>query len=110
MAAPVDTKEDPNACPARSHNEDYHHPNRTLFPWTEMQQGIILSSFFWGYVFTPVVGGLISEQFGSKPVLIVGVLLTSLATFFTPLFIKLWDWIGLIAMRIVIGRYPTPGD
>uniref|UniRef100_A0A0A9Y1L0 Putative inorganic phosphate cotransporter n=1 Tax=Lygus hesperus TaxID=30085 RepID=A0A0A9Y1L0_LYGHE len=102
MAAQPEVKEDPNACPYPNRTSVEHH-NRTLFPWTEMQQGIILSSFFWGYVFTPVLGGLISEAYGAKPVLGWGVACTSLATFLTPMFVHIWDWIGLIIMRILIG-------
>ncbi|CAA9994484.1 unnamed protein product [Nesidiocoris tenuis] len=102
MAEPPMAKEDPNACPMPPYKETKSR-NRTLFPWTEMQQGIILSSFFWGYVLTPIAGGLMSEAYGAKPVLSVGVACTSLATFLTPLFVHVWDWVGLIAMRVIIG-------
>lgn len=59
------------------------------FEWSESLQGIILSSFFWGYVITHIPGGLLAEKFGGKYVLSLGILSTAIFTLLTPVII---DW------------------
>src|SRR5580704_11993593 len=46
--------------------------------------GLILSSFFWGYIGPQMLGGWLADQFGGKRVLVVAVVLWSLGTFLTP--------------------------
>lgn len=38
---------------------EFHH-------WTEAEKGVILGSFFWGYVLTQMPGGLLSDKYGGK--------------------------------------------
>ena len=52
--------------------------------WNMQTQGMILSSFFVGYLLLQIVGGLLADRFGGKIVLGVGVLLWSLFTILTP--------------------------
>src|SRR5512137_1739781 len=47
-------------------------------------KGLVLSSFFWGYLWPQMLGGWVADRFGGKRVLAAGVALWSLATFFTP--------------------------
>jgi len=47
-------------------------------------QGLVLSSFFVGYLLLQIVGGRLADRFGGKLVLGVGVLLWSLFTLLTP--------------------------
>jgi len=55
------------------------------FGWDSAQQGIVQSSFFWGYLLTQVVGGLLADKIGGKKVLGFGVVWWSLATAITPI-------------------------
>jgi ACS family sodium-dependent inorganic phosphate cotransporter len=55
------------------------------FHWTNTDQGIVLGAFFNGYIFTQIVGGMLSRKYGGKLVLLVGVVLASLFTALTPL-------------------------
>uniref|UniRef100_A0A8C6V9Z3 Solute carrier family 17 member 9 n=1 Tax=Naja naja TaxID=35670 RepID=A0A8C6V9Z3_NAJNA len=41
------------------------------FDWDKKQSGIVLSSFFWGYCLTQVVGGHLSDQIGGEKVLLL---------------------------------------
>lgn len=59
------------------------------YEWSENLQGVILSSFFWGYVITHIPGGMLAEKFGGKYVLSLGILSTAIFTLLTPLAI---DW------------------
>ena len=52
--------------------------------WSMDTQGMVLSSFFVGYLLLQIVGGRLADRFGGKLVLGAGVLLWSLFTLLTP--------------------------
>jgi ACS family sodium-dependent inorganic phosphate cotransporter len=52
--------------------------------WDPATQGTVLSAFFVGYLATQILGGRLSDRFGGKVVLGIGVLSWSLFTFVTP--------------------------
>lgn len=62
-------------------------PISDQFEWSEELQGVILSSFYWGYVITHMPGGIIAEKFGGKYVLSLGILSTAVLTLLTPMII-----------------------
>ncbi|KAI5723882.1 hypothetical protein M8J76_012234 [Diaphorina citri] len=55
------------------------------FDWDERTQGVILSSFYYGYTLTHIPGGILSQKFGGKHTLGLGFLSTALLTLLTPL-------------------------
>ena len=57
---------------------------KTLHWFGEAEQGVARSAFFWGYLMTQLLGGLLSRRFGPKPVIISAVILWSLAAVATP--------------------------
>eukprot|EP01062_Namystynia_karyoxenos_P015700 TRINITY_DN15715_c0_g1_i1.p1 TRINITY_DN15715_c0_g1~~TRINITY_DN15715_c0_g1_i1.p1 ORF type:complete len:555 (+),score=155.36 TRINITY_DN15715_c0_g1_i1:82-1665(+) len=59
-------------------------PMQDHFGWTNSQQGLVLSSFFWGYVVFQVPGGLLAARYGGKIVFGLGVLGTAILTFVLP--------------------------
>lgn len=54
------------------------------FGWSDSQKGLVLSTFFLGYVLTQLAGGFLSNRFGGRNVLLIAVLLWSLCTVLTP--------------------------
>jgi len=52
--------------------------------WAPDKQGLVLSSFFIGYIATQILGGRLADKHGGKGVLGVGVLVWSAATLLTP--------------------------
>jgi MFS transporter, ACS family, solute carrier family 17 (sodium-dependent inorganic phosphate cotransporter), other len=70
--------------------------------WNLQTQGLVLSSFFLGYLLLQVVGGQLADRFGGKAVLAAGVLLWSLFTILTPPAAMLGLGV-LIATRILMG-------
>ncbi len=70
--------------------------------WNKQTQGMVLSSFFVGYLLLQVVGGQLADRFGGKAVLAAGVLLWSLFTMLTPPAAALGLGV-LIATRILMG-------
>ncbi len=59
-------------------------PMAEEFGWDQTTRGIVLSSFFYGYLATQVFGGWLADRFGGKIVLGIGVLWWSIFTLVTP--------------------------
>lgn len=70
--------------------------------WNMQTQGLVLSSFFLGYMILQVGGGRLADRFGGKVVLGAGVLLWSLFTILTPPAAFLGFGL-LIATRVLMG-------
>jgi ACS family sodium-dependent inorganic phosphate cotransporter len=73
--------------------------------------GLILSSFFWGYIGPQMLGGWLADRFGGKRVLMAGVLLWSIGTLLTPAAAEI-SFGALLVMRAVLGlgesvHFPT---
>lgn len=77
-------------------------PMAEHFGWSDTQRGLVLSSFFVGYLVTQVAGGSLAARFGGKMVLGFGVLWWSLFTLLTPLS-AIASFPMLIAARILMG-------
>lgn len=54
------------------------------FKWSEKDQGLILGSFFWGYILSQVPGGLLGQRFGGKWVVSLGVLCSGILSLILP--------------------------
>ncbi|KAH8298054.1 hypothetical protein KR018_005265, partial [Drosophila ironensis] len=73
------------------------------YEWSEELQGLILSSFYIGYIVTHIPGGLLAEKFGGKWTLGIGILSTAVFTMLTPLAIEYGDSDWLIVTRVLMG-------
>ena len=58
--------------------------DRDGFNWDAQMQGLVLSSFSFGYVTTQVVGGVLAERFGAKWIFGVCILICSALEFLIP--------------------------
>jgi len=65
-------------------------------------KGLVLSSFFWGYLWLQLLGGWMADRFGGKRVLAAGVAIWSVATFLTPPAASI-SFGALLAMRALLG-------
>jgi len=70
--------------------------------WSSTQQGLILSSFYLGYMLTQALGGLLSDRYGGKWVLAAGVVAWTAATLATPEAARL-GVPQLVAARVAMG-------
>ncbi|KFB44190.1 AGAP008942-PA-like protein [Anopheles sinensis] len=52
--------------------------------WSKTDSGTVLSSFFWGYTLTQVLGGYLSDKFGGQKVILLAAIGWSLITFWMP--------------------------
>lgn len=97
------------------HNSSYENSENCLFElekkssendgpfeWSPDIQGLVLASFFWGYLITEIPGGWLSMRFGSKVVILVGVGISSVATLLMPIGAK-GHYAILIVLRVIAG-------
>ncbi len=77
-------------------------PMAQEFGWSDTERGLVLSSFFAGYLVTQVLGGWLAQKLGGKAVLGFGVLWWSAFTIITPLS-AFTSFPVLIAARIAMG-------
>lgn len=77
-------------------------PMKDQFGWTETTKGLVLSSFFIGYLVLQVASGSLANRYGGKVVLGVAVLWWSLFTMLTPPAAAL-SLSALIGARIALG-------
>uniref|UniRef100_A0A1E1X8L5 Putative permease of the major facilitator superfamily protein n=1 Tax=Amblyomma aureolatum TaxID=187763 RepID=A0A1E1X8L5_9ACAR len=72
------------------------------FEWDSYTQGIILGSFFYGYVITQLPGGRIAEVLGARWMFGLGVFLTAVLTLAIPVASRA-HYGALIAIRVLQG-------
>ncbi|XP_017406844.1 probable anion transporter 4, chloroplastic isoform X3 [Vigna angularis] len=70
--------------------------------WSRAFAGIVQSSFLWGYLASPIVGGMLVDNYGGKVVMAWGVALWSLATFLTP-WAAQTSLLALLVVRAMLG-------
>lgn len=85
------------------------YPNGTVqappeYNWDSKAQGIILSSFFYGYLCTQLLGGWLGTKLGGATVYGMGLTTTSLLTLVTPLVVT-ESYYPLVALRIIEGLF-----
>ncbi|KAJ8681205.1 hypothetical protein QAD02_016992 [Eretmocerus hayati] len=73
------------------------------YDWSEVTQGVIISSFYWGYVITHLPGGMMAEKFGGKYTLGFGILFTAVFTLLTPNAVEWGGAWALIVLRVLMG-------
>ncbi|KAG8187236.1 hypothetical protein JTE90_020665 [Oedothorax gibbosus] len=72
------------------------------YTWSPSTQGVILGAFYYGYVFTPLLGGRLSELLGAKWLLGGGIFFTSILTLITPYTAEL-GVSAMVALRVIVG-------
>ena len=77
-------------------------PMQNQFGWSESQVGLILGSFYAGYMVSMTLGGYLADKYGGKKVLGYGLLLWSFFTVITPDFAYSGLWL-LILIRVLMG-------
>uniref|UniRef100_A0A3Q1G552 Voltage-gated purine nucleotide uniporter SLC17A9 n=1 Tax=Acanthochromis polyacanthus TaxID=80966 RepID=A0A3Q1G552_9TELE len=55
------------------------------FNWSKIDSGLVLGGFFWGYCFTQILGGHVSDKVGGERVLVISAASWAVITASTPL-------------------------
>lgn len=74
------------------------------FDWGPELRGAVLSSFFYGYISTQLIGGLLGSKLGGVKLIGYGVLSTAVLTIFTPVAARYSVYL-VIVLRIVEGVF-----
>lgn len=98
----TDDKECPDNAYIKSNSSSNSKISTGEFNWNEELQGVILGSFFYGYIVTQIPAGRLAEKFGAKILLGLGVLVTSVFTLLTPLAARLGVF-AFIVVRVLEG-------
>ena len=77
-------------------------PMQEQFGWSELQVGIVLGTFYAGYMISMTLGGYLADKYGGKKVLGYALIIWSLFTIVTPFFAYSGLW-WLIFIRILLG-------
>ena len=77
-------------------------PMQEQFGWSELQVGIVLGTFYAGYMISMTLGGYLADKYGGKKVLGYALIVWSLFTIITPFFAYSGLW-WLIFIRILLG-------
>ncbi|KAL6258390.1 hypothetical protein P5V15_010348 [Pogonomyrmex californicus] len=72
------------------------------FVWDELIQGLILSSYFWGYTVSMLPGGRLAELWSAKWLMNGSILLNLVASILTPIAARIHYWL-FIVMRFLQG-------
>ena len=76
-------------------------PISKIYGWNEVQQGYLNAAFYGGYLSSQFIGGMLSRKFGGKPVALLSIFLSSMASIVSPF---LASQSGLfISARLVMG-------
>lgn len=77
-------------------------PMAAEFGWSNVERGLVSSSFFWGYSLTQTPAGWLATRIGGAKVLLIGVFLWSLGTMIAPPAAQMGIW-WLCATRLFVG-------
>lgn len=89
---------------SNSTKQTLNESQASQFDWDENTQGLVLGSFFWGYVISQLPGGRLADSFGSKWLLGFGIFMTSVLTIVSPLAAN-WSYKFFLVCRILEGVF-----
>ncbi|XP_032517403.2 putative inorganic phosphate cotransporter [Danaus plexippus] len=73
------------------------------YKWDKKTQGIILSSFFWGYTVMQIPAGILSKRYGGKSILLISLLTNTVICGLLPTLVKIWGWPIVCVCRVIMG-------
>lgn len=79
--------------------------NFQQFDWNETIISLLLSSFYWGYFFLQLPGGILAEKYGPKLVMTFSMMACSLLGLLIPVAALIGDWIGVYIMKLLQGIF-----
>ncbi|XP_033323679.2 uncharacterized protein LOC117218986 [Megalopta genalis] len=84
-------------------NASTANPDFEEFEWNNSTKDIILSSFFWGYVCTQLVGSIIARRWGAQKLFSLALFICGLVTLLVPAAAKYAGWESVCVTRVIAG-------
>lgn len=81
-------------------SSNYDHDEQ--FNWNKKAQGLLLSAYFYGYLFPNLIGGSLAGMFGGRKVVFFTMLISSIITALSP-FAANDNFIFMFIMRFILG-------
>ncbi|CAH2096599.1 unnamed protein product [Euphydryas editha] len=78
-------------------------PDISVYEWDKRTQGVILSSFFWGYIVMQIPGGLLAKRYGGKPIVLFALLSNAVICVSLPNLVHFGGWQIVCACRVLMG-------
>ncbi|XP_063386948.1 sialin [Cydia fagiglandana] len=88
-----------NDCGSKSAGNVTHQEIDGPFTWGSTTQGIVMSSYFWGYFISQIPGARIAELFSAKWVMFFSVTINVVCTLLTPVMAE-WAAAAAVVMRV----------
>ncbi|KAL1132485.1 hypothetical protein AAG570_010440 [Ranatra chinensis] len=79
------------------------NPNFPVLEWTPGEKGMVLSSFFWGYIVLQVPAGLLARRFGPCKLLAGALIASGVLTIVTPVAATKGGWVAVVVTRVLTG-------
>ncbi|XP_031831623.1 putative inorganic phosphate cotransporter [Nomia melanderi] len=79
------------------------NPDYEEFAWDNSVKDIVLSSFFWGYVCTQIIGSVIAQRWGAHKLFSLAQFVCGIVTLFVPLAAHYSGWEAVCVSRIIAG-------
>ncbi|XP_030023987.2 putative inorganic phosphate cotransporter [Manduca sexta] len=77
--------------------------NVEIYEWDKKTQGLILSSFFWGYMTMQIPAGLLAKRYGGKVILLVALLANGTISMILPIVASVGGWSMVCLCRVLMG-------
>ncbi|XP_054014849.1 putative inorganic phosphate cotransporter [Hylaeus anthracinus] len=84
-------------------NASSANPDFEEFPWDNSTKDTILSSFFWGYICTQVIGSIIAQRWGAQKLYALAQLICGLVTLCIPVAATYCGWEAVCCFRVIAG-------
>ncbi|XP_076624577.1 putative inorganic phosphate cotransporter isoform X1 [Colletes latitarsis] len=84
-------------------NASTANPDFEEFPWDNKIKDNILSSFFWGYVCTQIIGSIIAQRWGAQKLFSLAVFICGVATLLVPVAATYSGWEAVCVTRVIAG-------
>ncbi|KOC64622.1 Putative inorganic phosphate cotransporter [Habropoda laboriosa] len=81
------------------------NPDFIELPWDHTIKDVIQSSFFWGYVWTQVIGSIVAQRWGAHKMFTLAQFVCGLVTIAIPLLAQYCGWEAVCASRVIAGLF-----
>lgn len=72
------------------------------YDWSPSEQSLLLGSYFWGYLVTSLIGGLLAEWLGARSVVGYTLVGSTICTAVTPIAADFSYWL-VFTLRLITG-------